>query len=79
MTTVEVDQEVYDMIMADAKYGENFNTMLRKLYAERKEAMRQCNELMMEILKAMTRDIPKKKPSTGFDIPVEGSSDALPI
>jgi hypothetical protein len=78
MTTVEVDQEVYDMIMADAKYGENFNTMLRKLYAERKEAMRQCNELMMEILKAMTRDTPKRNPSTGFDVPVSGS-DHIPI
>jgi predicted CopG family antitoxin len=78
MKTVEVDDDAYDMLMDSAKYGETFSIMLRRILAERKEAIKQCNELMLGILEAMTKDIPKRKQPTGFNVPVEGS-DSTPI
>lgn len=53
MRNVEVDDDAYDLVMKDAKYGESFTIMIRKLKAERDEATNMSNDILTVFLHAI--------------------------
>lgn len=59
--TVEVDDDAYDLIMANAKFGESFSVMLRKTIVERQTFEKLLNETMTMMLQAITMTPEQRK------------------
>lgn len=52
--TVEVDDDAYDLLMANAKFGEPFSVMLRKTLNERQKFEKLLDETVTMMLEAIT-------------------------